>query len=156
MKTKGNADKIGAWTREENSVLAGAYLDILTRELNGERVNKAHERRQGLALMATYREDRRERSHGSWEMKMCNASAVMVAAGIPRGADLPWIQGYKPLGHGQARDLAHALAVAALAHGWNDDNIAALEALTAPKPAPDAETIGTDKPGPAEHDCRGW
>ena len=146
MKTKGNADKIGPWTREENSVLAGNYLVMLGLESRGEKYNKAATRRHGLGAMASYRDDRRERSHGSWEMKCCNASAVMHAAG------LPFIQGYKPLGHGQQRALAHALAVQALAHGWNDADVAALEWLA----GDDRETIGTDKPGPAEHDCRGW
>jgi len=115
---------LGPWTREENRVLAGFYLDMLARELRGEKYNKAANRREGLALMATYREDRAQRSAGSWEMKMCNASAVMIAAG------LPFIHGYKPLGHGQQRDLANALALAALDYGMNDDDIAALERLT--------------------------
>jgi hypothetical protein len=123
MKTKGNADKLGAWTREENSVLAGAYMIMLGLEQRGEKYNKAAARRAGLAAMASYRDDRAQRSPGSWEMKACNASAVMVAAG------LPFIKGYKPLGHGQAKPLAHALAVAALAHGRDDADIAALEDL---------------------------
>lgn len=115
---------LGPWTREENSVLAGHYLDMIARELRGEKYNKAANRRAGLAAMATYRSDGQQRSAGAWEMKMCNASAVMRAAG------LPFINGYKPLGHGQQRDLAHALAAQALAYGWNDDDIAALERLT--------------------------
>lgn len=123
MTTKDERPKLGNWTREENRVLAGAYLDLLARELRAEKTNKAAARREGLALAATYREDRAERSHGSWEMKMCNASAVMRAAG------LPWINGYKPLGHGQMRDLAHALSRAALDYGWPDDDIARLEKI---------------------------
>jgi hypothetical protein len=123
MTTTNKPAKLGNWTREENRVLAGSYLDLLARELRAEKYNKAAARREGLALMATYRDDRAQRSHGSWEMKMCNASAVMIAAG------LPFIHGYKPLGHGQQRDLAHALACEALAQGWSDDDIAALEKL---------------------------
>ena len=123
MTTTKTRASLGAWTREENSVLAGAYLDMLARELRGEKYNKAAARREGLAAMASYREDHAQRSAGSWEMKACNASAVMIAAG------LPFIHGYKPLGHGQQRALAHALAVQALAHGWNDDDIAALEKI---------------------------
>jgi hypothetical protein len=57
-------------------------------------------------------------------MKHCNISAVMRAAG------LPWINGYKPLGHGQQKPLAAALARQALALGWDDDDIAALERLS--------------------------
>ena len=114
---------LGKWTREENSVIAGHYLEMLGLEIRGEKFNKAAHRREGLATMATYRGDRATRSHGSWEMKCCNISAVMRAAG------LPFIDGYKPLGHGQQRDLAHALAAAALAHGWDDSDVAALERL---------------------------
>ena len=124
MKTKGNAAKIGPWTDTENAILAHKYLVILDYEKSKKHVNKAQHRREGIAAMAGARDDKRERSHGSWEMKMCNASAVMAAAG------LPFIQGYKPLGHGQARDLARALAVAMLAHGFNDDEIVRMEALT--------------------------
>ena len=117
------APKLGAWTREENSVIAGAYLEMLAHELRGEKYSKAAERRAGLAAMATYRDDRQQRSAGSWEMKACNISAVMIAAG------LPYIHGYKPLGHGQQRALAHALATQAGAHGWSDTDIAALESI---------------------------
>jgi hypothetical protein len=63
------------------------------------------------------------RSHGSVEMKHCNISAVMRAAG------LPWINGYKPLGHGQARPLAASLVRGMIAAGWNDDDIARIEAV---------------------------
>ena len=124
MTTKDERPKLGNWTREENRIICGFYLDMLARELRGEKYNKAANRREGLALMATYRADLAQRSHGSWEMKCCNASAVMRAAG------LPFINGYKPLGHGQMRDLAHALACEALARGWPDDDIAALEKIS--------------------------
>ena len=124
MKTKGNADKIGPWTREENDIITAAYIAMWQRELNDEKNNKAQMRRDGLAAMATYREDRRERSHGSWEMKCCNISAVMRAAG------LPFIQGYKPLGHVLMRDLAAAMVRLMLFYGCVDGVIAALEALT--------------------------
>ena len=115
---------LGKWTREENSVIAATYVDMLARELRGDKYNKAANRREGIASMRTYREDGLARSHGSWEMKCCNISAVMRAAG------LPFINGYKPLGHGQMRDLAHALATQMLAHGWNDADVARMEALT--------------------------
>lgn len=118
-----NTPTLGPWTREENSVLAGHYLDMIAHELRGDPYNKAQHRRDGIAAMATYRDDKLKRSHGSWEMKCQNASAVMRAAG------LPFINGYKPLGHGQQRALAHALATQALAYGWPDDDIAALEKL---------------------------
>ena len=91
MKTKGNADKIGPWTREENDIITAAYIAMWQRELNDEKNNKAQMRRDGLAAMATYREDRRERSHGSWEMKCCNISAALKDQGMQ------WINGYKPL-----------------------------------------------------------
>lgn len=116
-----NKPKLGAWTPEENEIIALSYLDMLRRELRGDKFNKAANRREGLATMALVRADNAERSHGSWEMKCCNVSAVMRAAG------LPWVNGYKPLGHGQAKPLATALACAALAHGWDDNYVIALE-----------------------------
>lgn len=94
---------LGAWTDRENDVLAAAYLDMLADELAGEKYNKAATRREGLDAMAATRSDGAKRSPGSWEMKCCNASAVMHAAG------LRFINGYKPLGHGQQRALAAAL-----------------------------------------------
>ena len=94
---------LGAWTDAENDILAAAYLDMLASERAGEKYNKAATRREGLAAMASTRSDGRARSAGSWEMKACNASAVMHAAG------LRFINGYKPLGHGQQRALAAAL-----------------------------------------------
>jgi hypothetical protein len=94
-------------------------------ELQGEpKPNKSKARREGLAAMAATREDNAQRSPGSWEMKACNISAVMRAAG------LPWVNGYKPLGHGQAAPLARALVTVLLAHGFNDEQVARMQALT--------------------------
>lgn len=106
-----------AWQQSENDAIAADYLDMLSRELLATTYNKAAHRRALIAgpLAA--------RSHGSVEMKHCNISAVM------RAARLPWINGYKPLGHGQARPLAASLARGMIAAGWNDDDIAAIEAV---------------------------
>ena len=105
------------WTETENFAIADDYLIMLALEIRGEKYNKAAHRR---ALIAG---ELAVRSHGSVEMKHCNISAVMRAAG------LPWINGYKPLGHGQQKPLAAALAAMMIAHGWNDDDIKALEKL---------------------------
>lgn len=115
------ASPLGAWTADENDIIAAAYLDMLSRELLATTYNKAANRREGITLMSATRDDGRARSHGSWEMKCCNISAVM------RAARLPWINGYKPLGHGQARPLAAALVRQMLAMGWDDADITALE-----------------------------
>jgi hypothetical protein len=96
---------------------------MLARELRAEKYNKAATRRAGLAAMADSRADELRRTPGSWEMKACNVSAVMRAAG------LPWINGYKPLGHGQARPLAKALYMVMLSTGWNDADLDAMQAL---------------------------
>ena len=114
MKTKDNADKIGAWVDDENATIARAYVAMLDKELNGTPFNKAAIRREGLATMAATRNDKRERSPGSWEMKCCNISAVLHAAG------LRFVQGYKPLGHGQQKALT--LALAAAFQEYADDN----------------------------------
>jgi hypothetical protein len=106
MKTKGNAAKIGAWTDAENAIISRAYIGMLALECAGAPFNKAQHRREGLATMATARDDKRMRSPGSWEMKCCNISAVL------HGAGLLYVNGYKPLGHGQQKALALALAAA--------------------------------------------
>ena len=112
---------LGPWTDAENDILATEYSDMLTKETRGEKYNKAATRRGGLAAMAATRDDSRSRSHGSWEMKSSNLSAVLRAAG------LPWINGYKPLGHGQMKPLAAAMVRHALAIGWDDTDVRALE-----------------------------
>jgi len=112
---------LGAWQAGENDILAAAYLDMLSRELLATTYNKSAIRREGITAMAFTRDDNAARSGGAWEMKCCNVSAVM------RAARLPWINGYKPLGHGQARPLAAALVRGMLAAGWSDDDIRALE-----------------------------
>ena len=116
--------KLGPWTDAENDIHARLYIGMLNLELLGLKFNKAQHRRDGLAQMAASRDDNASRSDGSWEMKACNCSAVMCAAG------LPFIHGYKPLGHGQFKPLAAALARALIAHGWSDPDIAALEELS--------------------------
>ena len=104
MTTTTKPAPLGAWTDDENRVIARAYLNMLRAELAGAKYNKAATRRAGLEQMAATRDDGRARSAGSWEMKCCNISAVLDRAG------LRYIRGYKPLGHGQARPLALALA----------------------------------------------
>lgn len=106
------------WTDAENDAIAADALDMLAQELRGEKYNKAAHRRALIAGPLAVR------TPGSIEMKHCNLSAVMRAAG------LPWIRGYKPLGHGQAKPLAAALAAMMIAHGWPDADIAALERLS--------------------------
>lgn len=116
------------WTDTENDATAAAYLDMLARELRGDKYNKAATRRALIDGTGNAKGAKlgplAVRSHGSVEMKNCNVSAVMRAAG------LPWINGYKPLGHGQQKPLAAALVRQMIAHGWNDDDIAALEKVT--------------------------
>lgn len=104
------------WSDDENNAIAAAYIQMLAQELRAERYNKAAMRRETLPKL-------NGRSPGSYEMKACNISAVMAAAG------LPWINGYKPLGHGQQRPLARAMARTALAYGWPYEDIAALEKI---------------------------
>ena len=80
------------------------------KENAGQSFNKAETKGEGLAAMAATRDDGHARSFGSWEMKCCNISAVMNAAG------LDYIPGYKPLGNAQAAPLVRALL-------WAADNL---------------------------------
>jgi hypothetical protein len=113
--------KLGTWTDSELDIIAAAYLDMLAREHRAQAFNKSAIRREGLAAMAATREDGAQRSAGSWEMKCCNVSAVARAAGFG------FVNGYKPLGHGQGKPIAAALERRALAVGWCDEDIEALQ-----------------------------
>ena len=115
MRTTTKPEAGKPWQAGENDAIAADYLDMLSRELLATTYNKAAHRRALIAGALAVR------SHGSVEMKHCNISAVMRAAG------LPWINGYKPLGHGQARPLAAALVRGMIAAGWSDDDIRAIE-----------------------------
>jgi hypothetical protein len=71
------------WTREEVEAAVADYIEMLSKELRGERYNKAdHNRRLGQLL--------RNRSRGSIEFKHQNISAILIDLGYP------YIEGYKP------------------------------------------------------------
>ena len=78
------------WTRAEVEAAVAEYLDMLAREIRGERVNKARHNRE-------LRERLDGRSKGAVEFKHQNISAVLLAEGFPP------IDGYKPRGHVQAK-----------------------------------------------------
>jgi Domain of unknown function (DUF3883) len=84
-----------AWTRPEVDLLVAEYVDMLRRELRGERVIKA-ERVRALQQILTVR------TSPSIERKMQNVSAVLDERGYA------WIDGYKPLPHYQ-RDLVDSV-----------------------------------------------
>ena len=65
------------------------YLNMLAAELRGEPVNKAARNRELRGQLDG-------RSHGAVERKHQNISAVLISLGFP------YVNGYKPLGHGQA------------------------------------------------------
>ena len=64
------------WTRAEVETAVADYLDMLAREIRGERVNKAQYNRELLERL-----DRR--SKGAVEFKHQNISAVPIAEGFP-------------------------------------------------------------------------
>lgn len=84
------------WTADELAVILETYFRILNAESRGGRVNKAAICREVLPRL-------NGRTRGSYEMKMMNVSAAMVAAGLPT------IDGYKPYGHAQ-KALIQAVA----------------------------------------------
>jgi hypothetical protein len=83
------------WTRHEVELAVAAYLDMLRRELRGERYVKSEVVRSLEPLLP-------DRSRPSIERKLQNVSAVLDEDG------LPWIDGYKPLAHYQ-HDLQRAV-----------------------------------------------
>ena len=77
------------WTRAEVEAAVADYLDMLAREIRGERVNKARHNRE-------LQDQLDGRSRSAVEFKHRNISAVLIAEGFP------YIDGYKPLGNLQA------------------------------------------------------
>ncbi len=76
------------WTEREVAAAVADYFDMLRAELRGQPYNKS-EHRRGLAIRLD------DRSKASIELKHQNISAVLLNMGIP------YISGYKPLGHYQ-------------------------------------------------------
>lgn len=93
---KNNSD----WSDEEIQAAVDAYLSMLSREQNGQAINKAHENRvlREGALAG--------RTKGSVEFRMQNISTVLVELGRDR------IEGYKPaknVGANVAKSIREAL-----------------------------------------------
>ena len=84
------------WSRPEVEATVRDYLYMLALELRGERFNKAARNRELRAQLDG-------RSHGAVERKHQNISAILISLGFP------YIDGYKPLGHGQdmLREVIH-------------------------------------------------
>lgn len=105
----------GTWSSDENDVLVLAYLDLLARELRGERPVKAR------TIEALQRQV--GRSKGSIEFKLANVSAVL------HEMHHPWIEGYKP-----RPNFQKSLRDAVLRHAPDTPSVAeaALALATAP------------------------
>ncbi len=84
------------WSRSEVEATVREYLNMLVLELRGEQFNKAARNRELRVQLDG-------RSHGAVERKHQNISAMLISLG------LPYIDGYKPLGHGQdmLREVIH-------------------------------------------------
>lgn len=87
METTKNNRK---WTDVEIKASVDAYIDMLEREVNGQKINKALENRILRTGALAGRND------GAVEYRMQNISAVLEQMGRPR------IVGYKPAGHAGA------------------------------------------------------
>ncbi|VVO94750.1 hypothetical protein PS900_02521 [Pseudomonas fluorescens] len=90
----------GDWSEVEIQAAVDAYLSMLSREQNGQAINKAHENRvlREGALAG--------RTKGSVEFRMQNISTVLVELGRDR------IEGYKPaknVGANVAKSIREAL-----------------------------------------------
>ncbi|MBV7566447.1 HNH endonuclease [Pseudomonas sp. PDM27] len=90
----------GDWSEAEIQAAVDAYLSMLSREQNGQAINKAHENRvlREGALAG--------RTKGSVEFRMQNISTVLVELGRDR------IEGYKPaknVGANVAKSIREAL-----------------------------------------------
>src|SRR4051812_28942633 len=77
----------GDWTRLEAEATIADYLSMLSAELRNEPYNKAEHNRNLHTLIG--------RTRGAIERKHQNVSAVL------RELEMPWLDGYKPLGNYQ-------------------------------------------------------
>lgn len=91
------SNKERAWTRHENELIVADYLEMLLKELAGQKYNKA-ERARALERLLN------ERSKGSIEFKRANISAVMMELGFPP------LRGYKPRSNFQRDGLVSVVA----------------------------------------------
>jgi hypothetical protein len=110
------------WTRHEVELAVAAYLDMLRRELRGERYVKSEVVRSLEPLLP-------DRSRPSIERKLQNVSAVLDEDG------LPWIDGYKPLAHYQ-HDLQRAVRDALDLDDRVGDSLLAYAEAAVPAPTP--------------------
>ena len=86
-----------AWMRHENELIVADYLEMLLKELAGQRYNKAERAKNLVPLL-------NERSKGSIEFKRANISAVLIELGFPS------LQGYKPRGNFQRDGLVDVVS----------------------------------------------
>lgn len=91
------SNKERAWTRHENELIVADYLEMLLKELAGQKYNKADRARALMPLL-------NDRSKGSIEFKRANISAVMIELGFPS------LQGYKPRANFQRDGLVSVVA----------------------------------------------
>ena len=86
-----------AWTRHENELIVADYLQMLMKELAGQKYNKAERARSLMPLLNA-------RSKASIEFKRANLSAVMIELGFPS------LQGYKPRSNFQRDGLVDVVS----------------------------------------------
>lgn len=91
------SDKERDWTRPENELIVADYLEMLLKELAGQKYNKAERARNLMPLL-------NGRSKGSIEFKRANISAVLIELGFPS------LQGYKPRSNFQKDGLVEVVS----------------------------------------------
>ena len=117
----------GPWTTGEIDLIIGAYFDLLSAELRGERPKKADIVRELQGLMPA-------RSKGSIEFKMSNISAVLEEL------QQPWVDGYKPYHNYQA--ALRTAVVERLGEGHRiGETMAEYQSNALPAPAPTRRSI---------------
>jgi Domain of unknown function (DUF3883) len=95
--TEPASSKERSWSRHENELIVADYLEMLLKELSGQRYNKAERARALIPLL-------NDRSKGSIEFKRSNISAVLIELGVPP------LQGYKQRTNFQREGLVDVVA----------------------------------------------
>jgi hypothetical protein len=91
------SNKERAWARYENELIVADYLEMLLKELAGQKYNKADRARALIPRL-------NDRSKGSIEFKRANISAVLIELGFPS------LHGYKPRVNFQRDGLVNVVA----------------------------------------------
>ena len=122
------------WSHREVKLIVADYISMLTRELSGQRYNKAAHRRDLLMRLD-------QRNDAAVEFKHCNISAVMLELGFP------YLRGYKPRSNFQRNLLVAVVSEQIARHRVIDEaTMSAVQRPVEPAEFTDFSKVQSDAP----------